>query len=110
MTAYAHIVGWGKYVPRRVLTNDDLTQMVDTSDEWIRTRTGVRERHIAGDGETTAYMAIQAARQALAVAELSPTQLDLIVVATVTPDHLFPATSCLVQDALGATSAAAFDL
>jgi 3-oxoacyl-[acyl-carrier-protein] synthase-3 len=110
VTARAHVVGWGKYVPRRVLTNDDLSRMVDTTDEWIRTRTGIRERHLAEDGETTASMAIQAARQALEVAGLNSAQLDLIVVATVTPDYLFPATACLVQDALGATRAVAFDL
>jgi 3-oxoacyl-[acyl-carrier-protein] synthase-3 len=110
VTVQAHVVGWGKSVPRRVLTNDDLSRMVDTSDEWIRTRTGIRERHLAEDGETTSGMAIQAARRALEVAELKPAQLDLIIVATVTPDHLFPATACLVQDALGATHAAAFDL
>jgi len=108
--SYAHIVGWGKYVPRRVVTNEDLSRMVDTSDEWIRTRTGVRERHLADEGETTATMALEAARRALEVARISPAQLDLIIVATVTPDHLFPATACLVQDALGATHAAAFDL
>ena len=110
MKTHAHVVGWGKYVPGRVLTNDDLSRMVDTSDEWIRTRTGIRERHVAEDGETTASTAIQAARQALEVAGLRPAQLDLIVVATVTPDYLFPAAACLVQDALGATRAAAFDL
>jgi 3-oxoacyl-[acyl-carrier-protein] synthase-3 len=108
--AHAHIVGWGRYLPRRVLTNDDLSRMVDTSDEWIRTRTGIRERHLAEDGETTSSMAVQAGQQALEVAGLSPTQLDLIVVATVTPDYLFPATACLVQDTLGATGAVAFDL
>jgi len=110
VTPYAHVVGWGKYVPQRVLTNDDLSRMVDTSDEWIRTRTGIRQRHLVGDGEATASMAIQAAREALEVAGIAPSQLDLIVVATVTPDHLFPATACLVQDGLGATRAAAFDL
>jgi 3-oxoacyl-[acyl-carrier-protein] synthase-3 len=105
-----HIVGWGKYLPERVLTNDDLSRMVDTSDEWIRTRTGVSERRIAGDGETTSSLAIQAAWAALESATVSPAQLDLIIVATATPDYVFPATACLVQDALGATKAAAFDL
>jgi 3-oxoacyl-[acyl-carrier-protein] synthase-3 len=106
----AHIVGWGKYVPKRVLTNDDLSAMVDTTDEWIRTRTGISERHIAEDGETTSSMAIQAAWAALEAARLNPAQLDLIIVATATPDYAFPATACLVQDALGARNAAAFDL
>ena len=110
MSPHAHVIGWGKYVPQRVLTNDDLSRMVDTSDEWIRTRTGIRERHIAKDGETTASMAVQAARQALEVAQLNPTQLDLIIIATATPDYIFPATACLVQDKLGAARAAAFDL
>ena len=110
MSAHAHVVGWGWYVPSRVLTNDDLSRMVDTSDEWIRTRTGSRERHLAEDGETTSRMAAKAARRALEVAGLSPNQIDLIIVATVTSDYLCPATACLVQDALGATGAAAFDL
>ena len=110
MTTFAHVVGWGKYVPQRVLTNDELSRMVDTSDEWIHTRTGIRERRLVEDGETTASMSIQAARQALEIARLSPARLDLIIVATATPDHAFPATACLVQDALGATRAAAFDL
>ena len=95
---------------QRVLTNDDLAQMVDTSDEWIRARTGIGERHIASDGETTFSLSLQAARQALEVAGLKPSQLDLIIVATVTPDYAFPATACLVQDGLGAARAAAFDL
>lgn len=110
MKPRAHVVGWGKYVPRRVLTNDDLAQVLDTSDDWIRSRTGVRERHLVEGGETTASMAIQAARHALEVAQINPAQLDLIIVATVTPDYIFPATACLIQDALGATRAAAFDL
>jgi 3-oxoacyl-[acyl-carrier-protein] synthase-3 len=110
MTIQAHIVGWGKYVPERALTNEYWSQMVDTSDEWIRTRTGIAERRWVGDDETTATMAIQAAHEALETAGFAPSQLDLIIVATATPDHLFPATACLVQDALGATRAAAFDL
>lgn len=106
----AHIVGWGMYVPERVMTNDELARTMDTTDEWIRTRTGIEERRIAGDGETTSSMATQAAWRALEVAGLRPSQVDLIIVATATPDYVFPATACLVQDALGAGNAAAFDL
>jgi 3-oxoacyl-[acyl-carrier-protein] synthase-3 len=98
------------YVPSEVLTNDDLASMVDTSDDWIRARTGIVERRIAPPGETTATMAIRAARTALQVANANPARLDLIIVATATPDYPFPATACLVQDALGATRAGAFDL
>lgn len=107
---HAHIVGWGKALPDRVLTNHELAEMVDTSDEWIRQRTGVAERRIAGEGETTLTLSLQAAQAALEVADLSPAQLDLIIVATVTPEYPFPATACLIQDALGAEKAAAFDL
>jgi 3-oxoacyl-[acyl-carrier-protein] synthase-3 len=107
---HAHIVGWGKAVPDRLLTNDDLSTMVETSDEWIRQRTGILERHIAGEGETTFSLSLQAAEAALEVANLNPAGLDLIIVATVTPEHAFPATACLLQDALGAKKAAAFDL
>lgn len=110
LSFHAHVIGWGKYVPQRVLKNGELSELVDTSDEWIRTRTGIRERHLAEDGETTADMAVQAARQALEVARFSPSKVELIIVATVTPDHLFPSTACMVQDMLGATHAAAFDL
>ena len=110
MARYAHIVGWGMSVPERVMTNDDWAQLVDTSDEWIRSRTGIAERRIASEDETTLTLSVEAARDALDVAKLSPTQLDLIIVATVTPEHLFPATACLVQDSLGAVHAGAFDL
>ncbi len=110
MARYAQIVGWGMYVPSRVLTNDDLARMVDTSDDWIRERTGIVERRIAAPNETTATMAIRAAQAALQVANADPARLDLIIVATATPDYFFPATACLVQDALGATRAGAFDL
>jgi 3-oxoacyl-[acyl-carrier-protein] synthase-3 len=106
----AHVAGWGKYIPQRVLTNDDLSRMVDTSDAWIVARTGIRERRIAGEEETTATMAVQAARQALEVARIGPEKVDLIIVATATPDYFFPSTACLVQKALGANRAAAFDL
>lgn len=110
MARYAHIVGWGMSVPQRVMTNDDWAQLVDTSDEWIRTRTGIVERRIAGEGETTLSLSLEAARQALDVAKLSPAQLDLIIVATLTPEHVFPSTACLMQDQLGASKAGAFDL
>jgi 3-oxoacyl-[acyl-carrier-protein] synthase III len=110
MTLSAHVIGWGKYVPPHVLTNKDLARRMDTSDDWIRSRTGIGERRIAQDGETTASMAIRAAQQALEVAGLPPAQVELVVVATATPDHAFPSTACLVQDAVGAVHAAAFDL
>jgi len=110
MGRYAHIVGWGKYVPEKVLTNHDLQNMVDTSDEWIQERTGIRERRIAGPKETTSTMALHAAREALWVADVEPADLDAIIVATATPDYFFPATACLIQDALGAEQAGAFDL
>lgn len=97
-------------VPDRVLTNDDLAAMVDTSDEWIQQRTGIAERRVAGEGETTFTLGLRAAQAALEVANLDPTRLDLIIVATATPEYAFPATACLLQDALGAERAAAFDL
>jgi 3-oxoacyl-[acyl-carrier-protein] synthase-3 len=108
---YAQITGWGMYVPERVVTNDDIALLVDTSDEWIRSMTGIRERHIAADPrETTASLAVRAARSALRVAGVSPSQVGLIIVATVTPEALFPSTASLVQDTLGARHAGAFDL
>lgn len=107
---YAHITGWGMAVPERVLTNLDLEAIVDTSDEWIRERTGIRERRIAAEKETTATLGITAARRALEVANALPSKLDLVIVATSTPEHIFPSTASLIQDALGASSAGAFDL
>jgi 3-oxoacyl-[acyl-carrier-protein] synthase III len=107
---YAHIVGWGKSVPKRVMTNNDLRAFVDTSDEWIRDRTGIGARRVAGEGETTSTLSIDAAMAALDVAGVSPAQLDLIIVATATPDYAFPSTACIVQDALGADRAGAYDL
>ena len=106
----AHVVGWGKYVPERILTNEELSRLVDTSDDWILSRTGIKERRIADGGETTSSMATRAAWQALETAGLVPAQVDVIIVATATPDYAFPATACLVQDALGAGNAAAFDV
>lgn len=107
---YAHIIGWGKYLPQRVLTNHDLSHIVDTSDEWITTRTGIRERRIAAAGETTATLAFEAAARALDVADVPASDVDLIIVATSTPTAIFPSTASLVQDYLGARRAGAFDL
>lgn len=106
----AHIVGWGMAVPERILTNRDLEAIADTSDEWIQERTGIRERRIAGEEESTATLGFAAARRALAVANMLPTEIDMIIVATSTPEHIFPSTASLIQDALGASSAGAFDL
>jgi 3-oxoacyl-[acyl-carrier-protein] synthase-3 len=105
-----HIVGWGHEVPKALLTNADLEKIVETSDEWISTRTGIRERHIAGAGETTASMGAIAAARALAVAGVTADSVDLIVVATLTPDHPMPSTAVLVKEAIGSHRAAAFDL
>jgi len=107
---YAHITGWGMAVPERVLTNAELERMVETNDEWIVERTGIRERRLAQDGETTSTLAVEASWKALGIANLKPTELDLIVCATSTPEYIFPATACLVQDKLGASRAGAFDL
>jgi 3-oxoacyl-[acyl-carrier-protein] synthase-3 len=100
----------GSYLPSRVLDNSELSRMVDTSDEWIRQRTGIRERHIAGEGETTADMGVKAARAALAAAAIDASSIDLIVLATSTPDNTFPASAVSVQAGLGITHGAAFDL
>jgi len=107
---YAHITGWGMSVPETVLTNDDISKLVDTNDTWIQERTGIRERRVAGENETTSSMAVSASIKALKVANLRPTDLDLVICATSTPDYIFPATACLIQDQLGASKAGAFDL
>jgi 3-oxoacyl-[acyl-carrier-protein] synthase III len=104
------ITGVGAYVPSRVLTNADLEKMVDTTDEWITSRTGIKERHIAAENEFTSDLALQAALWAMKDAGVTAEQIDLIIVATVTPDMVFPSTACLVQARLGAHRAAAFDL
>ncbi len=106
----AAITAVGKYLPERRLTNADLEKLVDTSDEWIRSRTGISERRILGEGLGSSHMAVLAARQALAQRGVSAEEIDLIVVSTVTPDMMFPATACLVQDAIGAKRAWGFDL
>ena len=107
---YAHITGWGMAVPDTVLTNDELAQRVDTSDKWIREMTGIRERRIAKDREYPSTLAVKASIQALNVANLKPTDIDLIICATSSPEYIFPATACLIQDQLGASKAGAFDL
>ena len=106
----AHVTGWGRYVPSQVLTNADLERMVDTSDEWIRTRTGIRERRVAGANETTASMAAVAGLRAIRTADLDPDDIDLILVATLTPDYWMPSTAALVKEAIGNTRAAAMDV
>ena len=110
MPSFAHITGWGMSVPEKILTNDDLSKTVDTNDKWIRERTGIRERRIAADNQTTSSLAVEASLKALQVANLRPTDLDLIICSTSTPEHIFPATASLVQDRIGATKAGAFDL
>jgi 3-oxoacyl-[acyl-carrier-protein] synthase-3 len=110
MMVRAKITGTGSAVPDRILSNLELELMVDTSDEWITTRTGIKTRHIASDSDFTSTLATRAAQNALALANIDPAELDLIVVATVTPDFPFPATACLVQNNLKAVKAAAFDI
>jgi 3-oxoacyl-[acyl-carrier-protein] synthase III len=104
------IVGTGSYAPARVLTNDDLSKVVDTSDEWITTRTGIKERRIAREDEATSDMAAEAARRALAAADMKAEDIELIIVATVTPDMFFPSTACFVQKKIGAVNAFCFDV
>ena len=104
------IIGVGKYLPEKVLTNADLEKMVDTSDEWITTRTGIKERRLAAKNEAASDLALAACKQALADAKLKPEEVELIIVATVTPDMQFPSTACLVQSGLGAKNAVCFDI
>jgi 3-oxoacyl-[acyl-carrier-protein] synthase-3 len=104
------IAGCGAYLPERVITNEELAELVDTSDEWITSRTGIKQRHVAAEGEKTSDLALAAARSALVSAELDAGDLDFIIVATATPDQTFPATATVVQRELGMTTGAAFDL
>jgi len=106
----SRIAGTGRYLPARVLTNDALAARIATSDEWIRARTGIRQRHIAADDEQTSDLALAAARIALDGAGIAPTDLDLIIVATTTPDMIFPSTACILQEKLGAHGGPAFDV
>ncbi len=107
---HARITGTGGYLPEKVLTNQDLERMVETSDEWIRDRTGIEKRHIAAEHESTVDLAEQAARRALQAAGIEGGELDLIIVATTTPDRIFPSTACLLQDRIGAYGCTAFDV
>ena len=106
----SRIVGTGGYLPAQIVTNAELARRIDTDDEWVRTRTGIRQRHIAAPDEQTSDLAVFASRRALAAAALAPEQVDLIVVATTTPDMVFPSTACIVQHKLGAKSGPAFDV
>ena len=108
--AFARIAGTGSYLPEKVLTNDDLAKFVDTSDEWIASRTGIRERHVAAEGETTGDLAYHAAIRAMEAAGVTASELDLIVLGTTTPDLIFPSTACLLQARLGANGCPAFDV
>ncbi|MEZ0239484.1 MAG: beta-ketoacyl-ACP synthase III, partial [Chloroflexota bacterium] len=107
---YAHVTGWGRYVPSQVLTNADLERLVDTSDEWIRTRTGIRERRVAAAHETTASMAAVASLRAIRTAGIEPDDIDLILLGTLTPDYWMPSTAALVKEAIGNTRASAMDV
>src|SRR5258708_23734105 len=110
MAKNAIVTGWGFYAPSRVMTNQDLEKIVDTTDEWITSRTGIKERRFASEGENTSSMSVRAARMALDRAKLRPQDVQLIIVGTCSPDYLFPATACIVQSELGATRAGAFDV
>ena len=106
----SRIAGTGRYLPVKVLTNDELAERVATSDEWIRTRTGIRQRHIAAPEETTSDLALRASRAAIAAAGMTPADIDLIILATATPDMIFPSTACILQDKLGVSGGAALDV
>ncbi|NOX43904.1 MAG: ketoacyl-ACP synthase III [Gammaproteobacteria bacterium] len=107
---HSRIIGTGGFLPEKILTNADLEKMVDTSDEWITDRTGIKKRHIAGDNETTCDLAEKAAKLAIEAANIDATSIDLIIVATTTPDRVFPSTACLLQDRLGIHGCPAFDI
>jgi 3-oxoacyl-[acyl-carrier-protein] synthase-3 len=110
MTIYSRIIGTGSYLPEKILTNQDLEKLVDTSDEWIYSRTGIRQRHVAAENESASDLALAASRRALDAAGITPQEIDLIIVATTTPDMVFPSTACLLQAKLGIANCPAFDL
>ncbi len=107
---WSRIIGTGSYLPPKVVTNDDLAKLMDTTDEWIRTRTGIRQRHIAEPSQTSSDLGVEASRAALVAARLVPRDIDLIIVATATPDYIFPSTACIMQAKLGIKGCAAFDI
>lgn len=107
---WSRIIGTGSYLPPKVVTNDDLAKQMDTTDEWIRTRTGIRQRHIAEPSQASSDLGVEASRAALAAARVVPQEIDLIIVATATPDYIFPSTACIMQAKLGMKGCAAFDI
>jgi len=107
---YARVIGTGSYLPDKILTNHDLERMVDTSDEWIRTRTGIARRHIAADSEMASDLALNASREAIKAGGIDAREIELVIVATTTPDMIFPSTACILQDKLGIGDCAAFDV
>ncbi|MBE7526593.1 MAG: ketoacyl-ACP synthase III [Nitrosomonas sp.] len=107
---YSRIIGTGSYLPEKILTNQDLESMVDTSDEWIRTRTGIEQRHIAAEGQMASDLALKASQNAIDAAGLQAKDIDLIIVATTTPDMIFPSTACILQNKLGTSRGPAFDI
>jgi len=107
---YARVIGTGSYLPDKILTNHDLERMVDTSDEWIRTRTGIVQRHIAADSEMASDLALNASREAIKAGGIDAREIELVIVATTTPDMIFPSTACILQDKLGIGECAAFDV
>jgi len=107
---YSRIAGTGSYLPEKVLTNHDLEEMMDTSDDWIQERTGIKRRHIAADGEATSDLALAAANEALDMAGIAADDINLIIIATTTPDKVFPGVACIVQRRLGIRGCCAFDI
>ncbi|MCC7277349.1 MAG: ketoacyl-ACP synthase III [Chromatiaceae bacterium] len=110
MKLYSRILGTGSYLPKKILTNKDIEEIVDTTDEWIFDRTGIRQRHVVVEGETCSDLAVAAARAAMEAAGVDPSEIDLIVLATTTPDQIFPSTACIIQPRLGIKGVPAFDV